>query len=331
MKLQILVPQYKETEAVIRPLLDSIEVQQAVDLKNDIGVIIVNDGTDVILSDEFLKHYSYPIEYHLAEHNGVSATRNICLKLATADYVMFCDADDMFYNACGLHIIFRDIEGGGFDTLSSVFIEETRTPDTSTPLYINRENDSTFVHGKVHRRQFLIDNNIWWDNTLTIHEDSYFNCLCQRLAKKFKYCPTSFYLWKWRDDSVCRHDPKYILKTYNNLLDSNDALVNQFLLRDKRELAQFYAVGMIYDAYFTMNKDEWLNQENCTYRMATERRFAEYWMKYKDLHDEVPINMKNQIIMSIRNRMYTEGMILETQTFVEWIKTIETLVEIASD
>ena len=50
-KLQILVPQYKETEDIIKPLLDSIEVQQNVDLKNDVGVIIVNDGTDVHLSD----------------------------------------------------------------------------------------------------------------------------------------------------------------------------------------------------------------------------------------------------------------------------------------
>ena len=53
MKLQILVPQYQETEDIIKPLLDSIEVQQNVDLKNDVGVIIVNDGTEVHLSEEF--------------------------------------------------------------------------------------------------------------------------------------------------------------------------------------------------------------------------------------------------------------------------------------
>ena len=57
-KLQILIPQYKETEDIIKPLLDSIEIQQNVDLKNDVGVIIVNDGTDVHLSDDFLNRYS---------------------------------------------------------------------------------------------------------------------------------------------------------------------------------------------------------------------------------------------------------------------------------
>lgn len=325
-KLQILVPQYKETEDVIKPLLDSIEVQQNVDLKNDVGVIIVNDGTDVHLSEEFLNHYTFSIEYHLNEHKGVSATRNACLDYATAEYVMFCDADDMFYNACGLYIVFREFDNGGFDSLVSAFIEEGRHPKTKEPMYINHDMDSTFVHGKIHRRQYLIDNNIRWNDSLTIHEDSYFNCLCQRLAKELKYSQTPFYLWRWRDASVCRHDPKYILKTYNNMLDSNDALVTQFLDRGRKEDAQFYSTSMIYDAYFTMNKDEWLNQENKEYRYATERRFKDYWLKYKHLHDAISPEIKAQIIMGIKNRMYGEGMILETQTFNEWIKQVEAIV-----
>lgn len=325
MKLQILVPQYNETDAVIKPLLDSIEVQQNVDLQNDVGIIIVNDGSDVILSEDLFKRYSFPIEYHLEKHRGVSATRNACLDYATADYVMFCDADDMFYNACGLYIVFREFQNGGFDSLVSAFIEESRNPETKEPLYINHDMDSTFVHGKVHRRQYLIDNNIRWNENLTIHEDSYFNCLCQKLTKEVKYSQTSFYLWKWRDNSVCRHDPKYILKTYNNMLDSNTALVDQLLSRGLDNEAQIYAVNMIYDAYFTMNKDEWLNQENLDYRMVTERRFKEYWLKYKYLHDSIPQQDKAQIIMGIKGRMYGEGMLLESLTFNEWIKIVEAL------
>lgn len=327
MKLQILVPQYKETDEIVKPLLDSIEVQQNVDLANDVGVIIVNDGTDVRLSEELFKRYSFPIEYHLAEHRGVSATRNACLDYATADYVMFCDADDMFFNACGLYIVFREMEGNGFDSLVSAFVEESREPVTKTPVYINHDMDSTFVHGKIHRRKYLLEKGIRWNPALTIHEDSYFNCLCQRLSGEVKYSQTPFYLWKWRDASVCRHDPKYILKTYNNMLDSNDALVYQFLLRDRKQDAQFYAVSMIYDAYFTMNKDEWLNQENVEYRRATELRFKDYWLKYKYLHDSIPMDMKVQIIMGVKNRMYAEGMVLETLTFEQWIRQVEQMEE----
>lgn len=325
MKLQILIPQYKETDEIIKPLLDSIALQQNVNLKEDVGVIITNDGTDVKLSEELLNSYPFKVEYYQNEHKGVSATRNACLDRATADYVMFCDADDMFYNMCGLWIIFREIDNGGFDSLTSFFIEESRMPEKKEIVYVNHEMDSTFVHGKVHNRQFLIDNNIRWNDNLTIHEDSYFNCLCQRLGKEVKYCPTPFYLWKWRDDSVCRSDFKYILKTFNNMLDSNDALVSEFLRRRMKEVAQFYATSMIYDSYFTMNKDEWINQENKEYRDATERRFKDYYLKYKDLFESVDRTTRTQIVASIKNRMFNEGLLLETITFEKWIEHIQKL------
>ena len=176
MKLQILIPQFKETDSVIKPLLDSIALQQSIDM-NEIGAIICNDGSDVFLSEDLLNSYPYKIEYHKEPHRGVSATRNACLDYATADYVMFCDADDMFYNICGLWIIFREMNTG-FDSIVSAFIEETRNPQTNTVEYINHDMDSTFVHGKVHRRQYLIDKQIRFNDKLTIHEDSYFNILC---------------------------------------------------------------------------------------------------------------------------------------------------------
>lgn len=323
-RLQFLIPQYNEDEKILKSFFDGIEVQQNIDM-DEIGVIIVNDGTDIKLSQEFFNRYSFDIEYYHNEHKGVSATRNACLDKATADYVMFCDADDMFYNACGLYIIFNEMENGRFDSLFSTFIEETRDFTTKEPVYLNRYMDSTFVHGKVYNRKFLLKNNIRWNDNLQIHEDSYFNCLCKTLSKETRYSHSSFYLWKWRDNSVCRHDDKYILKTYNNMLDSNDALVQELLNRKYKQDAETYAVYMIYDAYFTMNKDEWLNQENKEYRDMVERRFKEYWNKYKYLHGGISDEEKNSIIVSLKNRMFTEGVILESITFSEWITQIENL------
>lgn len=324
MKLQILIPQYKETSSIVKPMLDSLALQQNVDF-SELGVVICNDGTDVQLSTEWMKSYPFRVEYYLEPHRGVSGTRNACLDYASAAYVMFCDADDMFFNACGLYIIFREIENGGFDSLVSAFVEESRDPASKKPVYINHEMDSTFVHGKVHRRQYLLDNGIRWNDSLTIHEDSYFNILCQKLSQNVKYCPSAFYLWKWRDDSVCRHDPKYILKTYNNMLDSNTALVHQFLRRKRVQDAQFYAVSMVYDAYYTMNKSEWLNQENQNYRRATELRFKQYYNEFLMLFESCPENVRGQIIMGIKNRMFGEGLLMETQTFDQWIDHIKSL------
>ncbi len=325
MKLQILVPQYEETDSIIKPLLDSIAIQQSIDF-NEIGVIIVNDGSDVKLSNELLMSYPYTIDYYLNDHLGVSATRQAALDHATADYVMFCDADDMFCNVCGLYILFREMNLGVFDSLTSVFTEETRNPLTNEVMYINREMDSTFVHGKVHRRRYLIEKGIKWNPDLTIHEDSFFNIQCSSLSQNVKYCPFPFYLWKWRDDSVCRHDPKYILRTYRNMIDSNSALIAEFRKKGHPDKAAFYTVFMIFDAYYTMNKPEWIDMENQEYRNATELHFAEYYKTHKKTWENFPYQEKMNISQGIRGRSVQEGMRMESMTVDEWLKHIEGLL-----
>lgn len=342
MKLQILVPQYHETDEIIKPLLDSIALQQAVSME-EVGVIICNDGSDVHLSEKLLNSYPFKVEYYLEPHRGVSGTRNACFNYATADYVMFCDADDMFCNVCGLWIIFREMEGNGFDSLVSVFIEESRLPQDipeqrdqmgnvvmpamkkGSPMFINHDMDSTFVHGKVHRRQYLLSQNIRWNEKLTIHEDSFFNIQCQNLSTNVKYCQTPFYLWKWRDESVCRHDPKYILKTYKNMIDSNDALVDEFLKRNVKNKAMFFTGFLIFDAYYLMNKPEWRDQENKEYRDSTERYFAKYYKKRKKLWNQISDSDKMQISNQIRTRSVNEGMMMENVTIDNWLKHIEKL------
>lgn len=335
MKLQFLIPHYHETADVIKPLLDSIAIQQNVDF-SEIGVIICHDGEDIkefCFSDGLRlcegmtlpDYYPFEIEQIHIPHSGVSAARNGALDAATADYVMFCDADDMFYNACGLWIIFREIENGGFDGLISVFVEESRHPRTNEVIYLNHENDNTFVHGKVWNRSFLTTHKIRWNDKLTIHEDSYFNMLAMSMSKNSKLCATPFYLWKWRDESVCRHDPKYILKTYRNMLDSNDALVDELVSRGLGAQAAGLVVFMVFDAYYTLNKPEWVNQENQEYRMNTERHFGSYFRKHRKQWDSVSDQDKMQVSAGVRNRSVMEGMQMERQTITEWLEHIERL------
>lgn len=65
MRLQILVPQYHEDGKVIKNLLDSISIQR-VENFDDFEVIIVSDGGDVILSEDFLNKYPFNIKIGLA-------------------------------------------------------------------------------------------------------------------------------------------------------------------------------------------------------------------------------------------------------------------------
>ena len=70
--LSILVPYYNEGESVIKPLLDSVSIQQNIDM-NEIEVVICKDGDEGPgLSDEFLKSYPFDIQYHIEPKGGVN-------------------------------------------------------------------------------------------------------------------------------------------------------------------------------------------------------------------------------------------------------------------
>ena len=101
--------------------------------------------------------------------------------------------------------------------------------------------------------------------------------------------------------------------------------MEQFIKRQRINDAQFYAVTMIYDAYFTMNKNEWIAQENQEYRRATELRFKKYYEQFETLFTSCPNDVRSQIVMGIKNRMFGEGLLMETQTFDQWIKHIKNM------
>ena len=322
MILQILVPHYKETPSEMIPLLDTIAIQQGVDFL-DVGMIIVYDGPEAtpLPEREWRTKYPFGIRFVHAPHGGVSSARNTALDNATAEYVMFCDADDMFCSSIGLHIISHTIEGG-FDALISSFLEEVQKGDGEM-VYVTHNEDQTFVHGKVFRRKYLIENGIRFCPRLKIHEDSYFNVLSQISTTDMKYCKTPFYLWKWRDNSICRHDPDYMLKTYPQLIDSNDALVDDLLARGRDDAATELVLFMVWDAYYTLNKPEWMAKTSAEYRDAVECRIADYYRDRRKMWESADRQQKMRASAGIRKRVIEEGMDIETMTIAEWLRHIE--------
>lgn len=342
-KLDILVPHWNETPEEMEPLLESIRIQQAVDL-SQVGVIIAFDGPDAteLPLGEWRSRYPFAIEDIHPEKGGVSHTRNAALDASTAEYVSFSDADDMYCDSCGLSIVFREMEmppnerellslgidpkdeEPGFELLVSNFREQTKDQETGKFIFVNHEMDSTFVHGKYMRRRFLIDNGIRWNDSLQVHEDSYFQILCRETAKPWRsrYCAQPFYMWKWRDNSVARHDRLYILKTFDSMISSSDALVDEFVRRMREDKAAAYAAFMILDAYYAMNKPEWLEVNHREYRDAVEKRFAEYYRKHRQKWESLTPQERALMSNVVRQRSVGEGMLMEAVTIGQWLERI---------
>lgn len=323
MKLQILIPQYNETEDIIRNMLDSLKLQQGVDFQ-EFEVLIGNDGSDTKLSYDFLKGYPYLIQYFQFEHTSPAGTRQRLFDKATADYVMFCDADDMFLTVLGLYTIFTYIRKG-FDAFITDFVEEVKDNKTGEYSYFTHYADDKFVHGKVYRRRHLIDNNIIWHEDIRYHEDSSYNLLAIETAKSKEFCKVPMYLWKWRDDSICRSDPLYVLKTYTRMIYSNEHLVHDFVTRNMYKQAKYHTGAFIYNTYYMLNKPIWLDPMNAKYRYETEKCFKEYYRKHKELFERISPEVRTMLIAGIKRRVMDEGVGLEKFTFDEWIDHIEEL------
>ena len=140
-----------------------------------------------------------------------------------------------------------------------------------------------------------------------------------------KYSDVPVYLWKWRDESVCRHDPLYMQKTYKNYIDSIDSLIGQLIERDKKDNANLLLCTQMFDTYYLMNTDTWLKQENQEYRIETEQRFKEFYEKYSEQFNSLPDIYKVTISNSVRAGKINSGLGMEKQTFDQWIEYIKGL------
>ena len=325
-RLQFLVPQYKETEELISFLLDSIECQQGID-KKDIGVIICSDGGEYVLDKKFLKKYSYDIDYVVCKHRGVSATRNSAFLLSDADYIMYCDSDDGFCNTFALKIIFENIdlsekEGKPFDLMSAKFYSEKQA-DEKMPWSLSIiDHNNVYIHSRVYRRDFLVKNNLYFNEKIWANEDSFFNISTNFYSKNTKVLNIPVYCWRGNPLSVT-HDPKYIMKTLHQLIYSNDSVIETMLLLNKNEKEIATIIfDVICKVYLDMNKPDWHKPENAEYKDITLKTLKWYINKRGTLCNVLTDEDKRIILQGARNTQHYAN--IEGITFNDFINVVMT-------
>lgn len=325
-KIQFLVPQYKENEETISFLLDSIESQLHMN-KKDMGVIICSDGGKYVLNQDFLDKYSYDIQYVVCEHRGVSAARNSALLLSDAEYVMFCDADDGFVSNIGVYSLIRSLDlNPNSEMLSSkIFIEDNIN---GMPDFVIGDHNNTFVHGKMFRREFLISNELFFDERLKIHEDSYFCNIVNFYAKNKIYNNNAFYCWRKNPNSVSNQE-YYFVKTMWRLLLTNNSLVTMMkTINIEPEKISETVVDVVLQFYCELQNDEWYLEEHKEYLDRTYGVLYWYILKNIEYYNAVSEDNFRKYLMNVR----TSGIhyrCVEKFTVDEFIKRIEGYKEYA--
>ena len=324
MKLDLIVPHYKEPWETCKYLFDSIAMQRGIDFAN-IRVIVVNDGDAVVLDESVFERYPYEVEYIVKDHEGVSAARNYGITHSDADYIMFCDADDGFLNNYALHLLFTAMEDG-FDLLISRFVEESVVEGKRVILPHNNQ-DVTFVHGKVYRRSFLIENEIFFDPDMTLHEDGYFNILAYAVAKKegkVKLVETPLYIWCWNEKSVVRTNREdFVLRTYADVMKARIGICKEFKRRGYDEEYKV-SVGMtVLNSYYDFQKPRYWMAQNDKYKRNAEREFKKFFGMFKRVFYDLTNMEISDIAKNARETALKNGMLMERQDLKSWLKHIE--------
>lgn len=320
MKLSFVITHYKEDWEVCKPLFDSLEDQLGIDFDN-IEVMVIEDGGEP-LNEEHFVGYPYNVKTFNFGHNGVSASRNIGLDHATGDYIMFCDCDDRFISAYALHLYLKAIKTGMFDIVKSPFLED-QIIDGELKL-IRHDQDITFIHGKMYRVDFLKDNELKFNDKLTIHEDSYFNVLANMCAEgNIHEMSPAVYLWKYRDESIVRADrDAYVFKTYDHLMKCRRAICRELERRER--YAEFYqAVSKTFmDSYYDFQRPDCFKPENKEIIEKAERAFAKFYKEFRDEFKNVNVNDVAQMMYICRINAFANGMKIERETLQEFFNRI---------
>lgn len=328
MKLSIVVPHYKEPWETCEYLFNSIAMQRNVPWE-EMEVIVVNDGDDTTIDNVDWGKYPFSVRYMKKPHGGISAARNYGIDHSEAEYLMFCDIDDGFLNNYGLHMLFAAI-AEGFDYLIGTFVEESLMPDNKTIALVRHDNDMTFMHGKAYKRDFLLDNNVRFDEAMTLHEDGYFNMLAYAVAKqteaKIKRVETPFYIWCWNWQSTVRKDKEdFVLKTYPSLMQTRIGICNQFKERGYNEAFASAVCMTVLNSYYDFQKPRWRIAKNERYFRIAEREFKKYWMLFQKDFKDLTNETIAEVAKAARETACNNGMLMEQEDLKTFLKHIDSI------
>lgn len=323
MTLDIIVPHYHEPWSLCKPLFDSIAIQCGVDWEN-ISVIVVNDGDDVVFPNGTFLQYPYRVEYIVKEHTGLSATRNRGLDESDADYVMFCDSDDQFLNCLALKMIWLEMEKGK-NIINPIFLEESYDASKGEMVYITHKSDATFMHGKCYKRSLLVEHNIRFPDGLNLHEDGYFNSLaicCGQDA--IVEINTPLYLWKWNSESTVRHEPYFVVRTYDKLCEVWSRGIKWLKEHGYEKEYRHVVCKAVVCSYYNFQSYQFMIQQNAKLRRAAEKAFRKLYMEVQKDFLSCDSEMISRFTEILRDEAIKgKGFYYELITLNDWLKHIE--------
>ena len=219
MKFSIIIPVHN-AEKYLKDCIDSIYDQDMTDFEI---ICVVNGSNDESENICLLAREDHSnIRVIVTDAVGVSSARNIGLREARGEYIIFVDADDCLLP--GALTSFEETCADCPDMVTANYLRNKtkhmsgRVSDPETVTYLKAMLDAPAYFGKLNltwqpivtycvfakafRRQFLMDNNICFDTDLAIGEDLIFSMKSSLCAKLIRCADEAVYYYRPGESTV---------------------------------------------------------------------------------------------------------------------------------
>lgn len=314
-KLSIIIPQYSESEEQMKALLFALDNQSGVDFF-DFEVVIVNDASETLLSDEFIGSFkNLQLKYlKLKKNGGPGVARQHGIDNTDSDYIMFIDADDLIYSYLSIYSIFE-----AFKTEADVyrFKFKSEVADEYGFQYHYESNNLTWLHGKIYSREVLDSEGIRFPN-IRINEDGYFNTLVFTTpGLRIIDIDEDLLIWKYNLNSITRSE-KDIRKSSDLMIttyiDSNKLLFKELLKRKRIEALVGKLNHTLINTFITMQNPD-LQGAEFIYRIRAELKGI-----YKKYTKYIKQILTNDFIKMYADTRAEQGNFIERESYLDFAK-----------
>lgn len=211
-KISIIVPVYR-VEKYLSQCIESIITQTYTNFE----LLLIDDGSPDLsgkICDEYAEKDRRVRVYHKT-NSGVSDTRNVGLKKARGEWILFVDSDDWLSSQC-LETCSNAMADSQLDLLQFgyqrvcddgqvLFSSKEHTEKLFIPDYIKEKKMLVTPWGNIFKRSIIAEYNIRFNPKIKLGEDQLFvfeyivHCeFCQRI-------PNSLYFYRWNVNSASRN------------------------------------------------------------------------------------------------------------------------------
>lgn len=276
-KIDIIVPLFNDYDNLENLLINVCKQT----IKDDLCLCIVDDKSDISY-DDLIDKYSMFLNikyFKLDENVGSGLARQYGFLHTDSDYVFYLDSDDLIMYHDSMEILFSHVNEE-FDLVCGFTYYE------KLDEYLSLDVD---LHGKLYKRKFLIDHNIFFNET-RFHEDNAYNNLVLINEPRIEYINNCVYYYRNNNNSITSVDDELEFKRLKIFLYNF-----KYVLDKTSHLSNYYKDNFIYTKLKYINKR--FNEFSEDKKEMILKWFKEYDLDYiKYLYYTDSSKIKEEII-----------------------------------